>query len=85
MLITRGSPQVVLALDIVENNQQVQSMLVAKNPHIPLVPNFPKDKQGEGGDGFGFGAALVVMKSHHVLMERSTQRFGRIPGSPTNP
>jgi hypothetical protein len=46
MLSIHGSPQVGLALNIVENNQ-VESMLVAKNPHIPLVPNFLKDKQGE--------------------------------------
>jgi hypothetical protein len=27
-------------------------MHVAKNPCIPLVPNFPYDKQRVGGDGF---------------------------------
>jgi hypothetical protein len=27
-------------------------MLVIENPRILLIPNFPKDKQGEGGHGF---------------------------------
>jgi hypothetical protein len=51
MFSSRGSPQTGFTFNILKNNH-MWGMLVAKDPRIPLVPNFPKDKQGDGGHGF---------------------------------